>query len=126
MKQWIIIIVALSLIIGFNCWQTKFLENTSRYVLTDINEIKIATLRNDETAMKEAVKGLTETWESVKIGWDTFAEHDSVEGIEESITKIKAHVELGNIKEVIVENDVLKEKIERIVDMESFRIVNVF
>lgn len=126
MKQWIIIIVAISLIFGFNYWQCTFLKNTSKYILTDINEVKITALRNDETAMKNAVNELHETWKNIKKGWDVFAEHDSVEGIEDSITRIKAHVELGNIKELLVENDVLKEKIERIVDMETFKLVNVF
>lgn len=126
MKQWIIIIVALGLIIGFNRWQSNFLENTSRYVLTDINEIKMAGIRNDEEAAKNAVKALYETWENVKYGWDVFAEHDSVEDIEESISKIKSCVELGETNKMLIENDILKGKIERIVDMESFKFVNVF
>ena len=126
MKQWIIIIVAMSLIIGFNCWQSKFLENTSKYVLTDINEIKIAGLRNDEETLKYAVKALNDTWENIKLGWDVFAEHDSVEEIEESIAKIKACSESGENKMLLIENDILKGKIERIVEMESFKLENVF
>jgi len=126
MKQWIIIIVALGLIIGFNAWQSTFLENTSRYILTDINEVKIAGLRNDEAEVKNAVNALEDTWESVKIGWDIFAEHDSVEEIEESVAKIKACVELGEVNLLLIENDILKGRVERIVDMESFKFSNVF
>ena len=126
MKQWIIIIVSLGLIIGCNFLQSSFLENTSRYVITDINEIKITGARNDKKAIEEAVKALDETWKSIRLGWDVFAEHDLVEEIEESIARIKICVELGEINEMLIENSILKEEIECVVKQEKLRFSNVF
>ena len=126
MKQWIIIIVALGLIIGFNYLQSTFLENTSRYILTDINEIKMIGARKDKTSLKESVLALDETWQNIKLGWDIFAEHDAVEEIEESIARIKVCVELDEINEMLVENSILKEEIERVVAQEKLKFENVF
>lgn len=126
MKQWIIIVVALALIIGFNYLQATFLENTSKDVLAGIEEIENAGRNNDRKAMAQAVDSLNITWSKVNIGWDIFAEHDSVESVEESIAKIKGCLELGEINIMLIENDILREKVKRIVDMEKFKLVNVF
>ena len=126
MKQWIIIVVALALIIGFNYLQATFLENTSKDVLAGIEEIKNAGRNNDRKAMAQAVDRLNITWSKVNIGWDIFAEHDSVESVEESIAKIKGCLELDEINIMLIENDILREKVKRIVDMEKFKLVNVF
>ena len=126
MKQWIIIVVALGLIIGFNYLQATFLENTSKDVLAGIEEIKNAGRNNDRKAMAQAVDRLNKTWEKVNIGWDIFAEHDSVESVEESIAKIKGCLEIDEINIMLIENDILREKVKRIVDMEKFKLVNVF
>ena len=39
MKQYIIIGVAILVILSLNFWQSSYLEDTSRYLLADINEI---------------------------------------------------------------------------------------
>ena len=126
MKQWIIFVLALGLIIGFNYLQATFLENTSKDVLFSIEELKIAGSNNDRIAMAQAVDKLNKTWGKVNVGWDIFAEHDSVESVEESIAKIKGCFELDEIKIMLIENDILREKVKRIVDMEKFKLVNVF
>lgn len=126
MKQWIIIVVALGLIIGFNYLQATFLENTCKEVLASIEKIEIAGRNNDIKAMTHAVDRLNKNWSKINIGWDIFAEHDSVESVEESITKIKGCLELDEINIMLIENDILREKVKRIVDMEKFKFVNVF
>ena len=126
MKQWIIIVLALGLIIGFNYLQSTFLENTSKEVLFSIEELKIAGSNNDRIAMAQAVDRLNKTWEKVNTTWDIFAEHDSVESLEESIIKINASLELDEVNIMLIENEILKGKVKRIVDMEKIKFVNVF
>ena len=62
MKQYIIIVVAILVILSLNFWQSSYLEDTSRYILADINEIDNSVQREDFDAALKGAYGLEDTW----------------------------------------------------------------
>ena len=125
MKQIIIIVISFICIILLDIYQVNFLENTSRYILSDIQDIKNAISRNDLVDASNGVSELEDTWKNLKAGWDIFGEHDEIKEINEHIVKIKVYVEYNEVADAFVEIASLENLILHIVDTESLKISNV-
>lgn len=125
MKQYIIIGVALAIIILLNIWQVNYLKNTSRYILTDINEIDNSVKREDFEAALKGAEELEKTWESVKHGWDIFGEHNDIEEMSERIESVKVYAKYEDKEELVNEYTLLKNLIEHVIDTEQLKLGNV-
>jgi len=125
MKQYIIIGVAILIILALNFWQSSYLENTSRYILADINEIDNSVQREDfESALKGAY-GLEDTWENVKNMWDIFGEHNDIEQISEHIESMKVYAKYQDKEELVNEYYLLQNLINHVVESEELKFGNV-
>lgn len=125
MKQYIIIGGALAIILLMNFWQASFLKQTSRYILTDINEIDNCVKREDYEAALIAIEGLEKTWEDVKAGWDIFGEHDDIEQISEHIQSIKVYAKYEDKEELANEYTLLIGIINHVIEAEQLNFSNV-
>lgn len=125
MKQYVIIAFALVIIILLNIWQTNYLQQTSRYILTDINEIDNSVKRESfETALK-GVEELEKTWDSIKSGWDIFGEHNDIEQISEHIQSMKVYAKYKDKEELVNEYKLLENLVEHIIESEQLKFNNV-
>ena len=125
MKQYIIIGGALAIIILMSLWQANFLKQTSRYILTDINEIDSSVKREDYEATLAAIRELENTWEGVKAGWDIFGEHDDIEQISEHIQSIKVYATYEDKEELVNEYTLLAGIINHVIEAEQLNFSNV-
>lgn len=126
MKQWIIIIVALSIIILLNFWQCTYLRETGKYLLSDINAIdNFLDLENFELC-KNAILELENTWKDVEPTWDTFGEHDDIEKVGESIQSMKVYAKYEKKFELENEYTLLQTRIKNVINTEKFAFKNIF
>ena len=125
MKQYIIIVVAIIIVVLFNIWQASYLKQTSRYLLTDINEIENSVKREDFKTALNGVYELENTWNAVKAGWDIFGEHDDIEQINEHIQSMKVYAEYEDKEELVNEYTLLENEIKHIIDAEKISFSNV-
>jgi len=125
MKQCIIIASALLIVILLNFWQVDFFKTTSRYILTDINEIDNSVKREDYTAVLKGVAELEKTWEDVKSGWDIFGEHNDIEQISEHIESMKVYAKYQDKEELVNEYYLLQNLINHVVESEELKFGNV-
>ncbi|MBQ8044048.1 MAG: DUF4363 family protein [Clostridia bacterium] len=125
MKEYIIIGVAIAIILVLNFWQNSYLETTSRYILTDINEIENSVKREDfDSALKGAYE-LERTWDSVEFGWDIFGEHNDIESITEHIESIKVYAEYKDKEELVNEYTLLENLVNHVIEAEQVNFGNV-
>ena len=125
MKQYIIIGGALAIILLMSLWQANFLKQTSRYILTDINEIDNSVKREDYEAALIAIRELENTWKDVKAGWDIFGEHDDIEQISEHIQSIKVYATYKDKEELVNEYTLLAGIINHVIEAEELNFSNV-
>lgn len=125
MKQYIIIGVSLILILLLNFWQNSYLEETSRYMLADINEIENSVNKLDFKSALNGAYELEQTWHSIEVGWDIFAEHGDVEGIKEHIESIKVYSKHEDKEELVNEYTLLENLINHIIKGEKVTYGNV-
>ncbi len=125
MKQYIILCVALLIIFLLNFWQASFLKQTSKYILTDINEIDISVKRDDYKAALDGINELENTWDSVKSGWDVFGEHNDIEQISEHIYSMRVYAAYQDKEELVNEYTLLKSLINHVIEAEELKFSNV-
>lgn len=125
MKQYLIIAVALLLIFLLNFWQSSFLKETSRYILTDINEIDNSVKREDFASALKGIEELEKTWESIESGWDIFGEHDDIEQINEHIASMKVYAKYEDKEELVNEYTLLASVINHVIETEELKFSNV-
>lgn len=125
MKQCIIIAAAMILVVILNIWQLNYLKTTSRYMLTDINEIDNSVKRDDFKSALNGVEELERTWNSIESGWDVFGEHNDIEQISEHITSMKVYSKYEDKEELVNEYKLLEQLINHIIDSEKLEFSNV-
>lgn len=125
MKQFIIIGVSMFLIIALNFWQASYLKDTSRYLLSDVNEIDNSVKRLDFNAALKGAYELEKTWEDVQHMWDVFGEHNDVERITEHIKSIKVYAEYEDTEELVNEYTLLENLINHVVEADKVNFSNV-
>lgn len=125
MKQYLVLALALSVIILLNIWQTNFLNKTSRYILTDINEIENSVKRQDYEAVLKGIYELENTWNIVESGWDIFGEHNDIEQINERIESMKVYATYEDVEELVNECTLLEHIIKHVIESEKLNIGNV-
>ena len=125
MKQCMIIVVAIVFVVLLSFWQSSYLKDTSKYILTDINEIDNSVKREDFNSALKGVEELEKTWESIKPGWDIFGEHDDIEQISEHIESLKVYAKYEDKEELVNEYYLLKSLINHVIDAEQLKFSNV-
>ena len=132
MKQILIILVAITLIISFNFMQSSFLTKASEILTAKIQKLEESLIDNEsvkEDILKEE-KEIQVLWKKKQFVFEVFCEHDGVDEIKENIANIQRYVSLldedDDIKlELILELNILKQRITEVVNNEKLQLTNV-
>lgn len=126
LKQVIIFLISSAIIIFSGIWEIKYLENSSRYILSDIQYSKNALNNNNFELAKSHVERLEDTWNNMKNVWNMFVVQEDIEEIESRITMYKIHTEYNDREEAIIDCDLLKGMIQGIIEKHKISCDNVF
>ena len=132
MKLILIILIAITLIISFNFVQSSFLTKTSEILTAKIQKLEESLIDNEsvkEDILKEE-KEIQVLWKKKQFVFEVFCEHDGVDEIKENIANIERYVSLldedEDIKlELILELNILKQRIKEVVNNEKLKLTNV-
>ncbi|MDO4283451.1 MAG: DUF4363 family protein [Clostridia bacterium] len=125
-KQIIIFVASLALLIFGGLWEIKYLNETSRYLQTDIDYVRYEVENDNFDGAKEQIEELKRTWNNVSDVWDIFVNHDRIDDIEEAFENLKADVELKDKNSSIKSSMVLKSIVSQIVDKHKFSFKHIF
>ena len=125
MKQYIIIFLAIISIILLNIYQINFLETTSRYIFSDLEDIKNGVDRKDFDSVYLSTVELKKTFKNVEAGWDIFGEHDDVKEINQNISRMLVYAKYKEESELEMEIANLESLILHVVNAEKLSFSNV-
>ena len=91
LKQVLILVISSAILIFSGLWEIKYIENSSRYLLSDIEYSKNALKNNNFELAKQHVKNLENTWESMKKTWKMFVLQEEIDEVDNIIATYKIH-----------------------------------
>ena len=126
MKQWIILIVAGTILFLGGMFEITYLEKTSKYLLTDVSYSKQYINNENIELAKKHYGELEYTWKSLRDSWGIFIDHDEVGGMDETLLAYKSYLDKDDIEESYVKICELERMIKHIVEKQEVKIGNVF
>ena len=126
MKDFIILIVILLCIIAMGIWQINYLEETGRYMKTDLEYVKYYINLDKFEQAEEKIKIAQNTWKSIKNIWALFIHHDDIDEMEIYLTEIDSNIKVLNLEETNISIDKAIKKIDCIKVNEELNIENIF
>lgn len=124
-RQIFILLVSIFLVIFGGIWETKYLEQSANYVLSDIEYTENMLNNNNMEMTKEEIKLLENSWNNVKDSWNIFVQNDLVSNIDSSLVELKAYIEKED-KEAYIVLKKLRANIQEVVTREKVNLENVF
>ena len=126
LKQVTIFLISVVILIFGGVWEIKYIESSSRYILSDIEYSKNALKNNNFNLAKEHIKKLEDTWNNTKKIWSMFAVQDKIQDVDTAIAVYKIYTEYENLEESLVNCDLIKNNIEGIVEEHKINYENIF
>ena len=119
-KQILTLIIALGILIFSGVWEINYLENSSKYLMGDIdNTINYINQEKFDMA-KVANKNVISTWKNMKFVWNIFVNHERVDDLEEALVDIESYIAFENKEESISSANKSKRIINQIVEKQKF------
>lgn len=126
MRQYIILIITVSLILLMYFIQINYLKETKAYLDTDLYEIEMYINQDNFKEAKKSAKNLTDSFSKYIEAWDSYADHEDIENILEYICRINKYIELEEKTDVLVNTACLSNKLSHIIKSEEIKASNIF
>lgn len=125
-KQIVTLIVSSLLLILGGIYEIKYIENSSRYLLSDINYSKNAIMNNNFELAKTSTNNIEKTWKNLRCIWNIFVVQDEIDDVDNTISSFKIHTRYENKEESIADCEVLEKMINDIVEKHKIKYENIF
>lgn len=126
MKQFIILIVTLIIVIGAGIWELSYLKESSRYFLSDINNVYQIAERNEYDLAKEEAEKLHDTWKAVRKTWALFIHDNHMDEIGDKLVSFVSYIDSQNREEIKHSYKSLASSINSVVEFEGLKAENIF
>lgn len=126
LKQVLILIISSAILIFSGIWEIKYIEKSSRYLLSDIEYSKNALNNNNFELVKKHVEELDKTWANIKNTWNIFVIDEDIEEVDKTLSTYKIHTEYNNLEESMKDCDLLKKMVNDIVSKHKIKYENIF
>ncbi len=125
MKQIIIMFLCLTIIIGGGIAEIRYLENTSNYLMADINYIdNMIENENYEEALNQ-IEIVNNNWDNTEMIWNIFLINDELDDITEALTELKEYIKYENEEESRIAVEKLRAYSELVVRRQRILIDNI-
>ena len=118
-KQIIILLVALFLLIFCGMWEINYLENTSRYLHSDIDSVKNLVENDNFELAKKGYENIENTWNNMSKVWNIFVNHERLDYLEEEMVLLKSNIEISQKDEALNSIEKLNRIVSQIVEKQK-------
>ena len=125
MKQTIIMVVCIFILVVGGVAEVKYLQKSSRYIMTDMDYIQNAIENDNFEFAKEQIEKSYDTWSKIKNIWNMFIVHDEIDDIEQSMIALRDYIKFENTEECIVSISKVKEFLDHTVKRQEVRVDNI-
>lgn len=126
MKQIIAIFIIILLFIGLSMYTNFYLETSSQNIVSHIDNIETFCRHQDWNSINKELQLVNDKWENTKTIWSMLIEHDEVDKIESSLSKVSKYIESKNTSEILAENSNLKVMVKHIPQTYFLNLENIF
>lgn len=122
----IVLILILIFTFGLDIASYYYLKDTAASLS---NGIRSLPQKIDEEDWASAYKDLTVTskqWSSVKGVWAVLINHEEIDNIDMSLTRLKSFVKYNDTEEAMAEYNTFKMLVDHIPENQRFSLVNIF
>ena len=128
MTEIIIIISILIIIFAGSIITQMYLNKTSALLIDKLENIKsdIENEKFDREKVSKKAEEMYSEWEKINEKWSVIILHDEIDLIETSLTKMKAEIKSGEIKDVMAELDTSIFLLNHIKEKEKTSLKNIF
>ena len=96
MKQTIVMVVCIFILVVGGVAEVKYLQKSSRYIMTDMDYIQNAIENDNFEFAKEQIEKSYDTWSKIKNIWNMFIVHDEIDDIEQSMIELREYIKFEN------------------------------
>lgn len=125
-KEFIIIIVVVTLIVGLDFITNKYTKNTVEIMSNELNFLKEYILEEDKEKAQTQMEIVKQRWEERYNILAFYIEHDELEKVETELTGLAADLNVEEYKHCISELDTTIFILEHIQEKEKFNLRSIF
>ena len=118
-KQIIILVVSLIVVIYCGIWEINYLDKTSMYLKSDINNVRNLVQNNNFDMAMTGYENIEKTWNNMTKLWNIFVNHDRIDYLEETMVMLKVNIQTNEKEEAIEQTNKLERIISQIVDKQK-------
>lgn len=125
-KEFIIIIVVISLIIGLDIITNNYTKQSLEIMTNELNILREYILKENKEEAESQMKKVMEKWEERYKTLAFYIEHDELEKVETELTGLSADINVEEYKHCIAELDITIFILEHIQEKEEFHFRSIF
>lgn len=128
MKEGIIIITILVIIIGGDILIDKYLKNSSKDLIKNLEVLKEKIINNEEKneELEKKANKIYNNWNKIEEKWAMLVLHSELDQIETALIKMKTQIKEDNLDISLEELETSIFLINHISNKEKFNLKNVF
>lgn len=126
MRQSIVFFIVLLLVILFGFWELSYLDESSKYFMSDINNTYQTAMRGEYSVAENEGKNIKEMWKNLRKTWALFINDGEIDRIDESITSFVSCIKTQSDDDIVKEYYVLISQIKHAVEFQKVKVENVF
>ena len=129
LKVWIKAVISIAaifiVIVISSMLVDNYLESSSQKIADYIENIEIYARNNDWHKAKETLFILEKQWAETQSKWSMLIDHNEIDNIDISLTKVSAYIEEREQKLALAELSSLKQMVKHIPKKEALALENV-
>lgn len=126
MKQFIMLLIVTAIIVVIGLWEINYLDDSSQFILSDIDYSKNAINNGDFKTAKDHINQIENTWNDINPVWNVFIDHSEIDSIEAAMSMYKSYIDQQDKEQALVYANELDKYFRHIVDNEKISFDNVF
>ena len=126
MKDFITFLAILMCIIGGGMWEINYLEETSRYLKTDLNYIEYYINLEKFDVVENELKRVKNTWNNMEKIWALFVHHDDIEYVNLCLAELDSNLEYELADEASNSISRLICNMDYTIECEKLKLQNIF
>ena len=126
MRNFITLGICLITLIVFGIIQLNYLDETSKYLISDAKYIENLVNNDNFEEAKKHMDNLNSTWDNMNSIWCIFIHHNETESLKEYMVSLEKYIEIKNKDNVFLSSSQIINKLENIVRKQNILLENVF
>jgi len=126
MKQIIVLIVTLGIIVLGGMWEISYLQESSNYFLSDINDLYQTAERKEYGEAEIGIENIKEMWKKISKTWAIFVDDSKMDEIGDKLVSFVSYIENKDLEEIHHSYKTLSNSVKDIVEFEKLNAENIF